>query len=131
MGRFKEEIVQRITTTLMDRLENEMDSIGVEMDEFIRDMISTPVVRSDAGVVIQRSEPGEYPWLETGHLRASQGPAELDRTGPTRVRLKIINHAEYARRLHYNPYRPFFTLAFKEWLPLFPGRILAALAGKR
>lgn len=126
MGRFKEQFMAR----LMDRLENEADSIGVEMTGFIREQISTPVVRNDAGVVIQRSAPGDYPWLETGHLQASQRHG-VSRTAKTTITLTLSNDAHYARRLQTTLFRPFFALAFAEWRSLIGPRLLAAAAGKR
>lgn len=126
MGRFKEQFMAR----LMDRLENEADSIGVEMTEDIRDKISTPVVRNDNGIVIQRSPVGDYPWLETGHLKASQRH-EISHPAATTVTLTLSNDAHYSRRLQTTLSRPFFALAFADWRALIGPRLLAAMAGKR
>lgn len=123
----------RIVARLRDRIENEADSIGVEMTADIRANISTPVIRDSLGNVVVRSPPFEYPWLETGHLR-SRERHEIE-SASTYVQLNVINDAAYARRLHdghgnVEP-RPFHDIALIEWRPQFRPRMVAAITGRR
>lgn len=130
MGEWAERVMARVR----DRVENEADAIGAEMVADIRENVSTPVVRDDAGNVIGRSSPGDNPWLETGFLQSSERH-EVRTESPTRVVLNVINDAWYARALHDGhgnvAPRPFHDLSLAEWEPRIRPRIADAIVGKR
>jgi hypothetical protein len=135
MGAWSEKIMARIR----ERVEQEADSIGVEMVQDIQANISHPVERDDAGNVIGRSPEGSNPYLETGNLRASERhDIDSDGNGTT---LRVINDAAYARRLHdghgadsvFGPAgpRPFHDLALGDWRSRFKSRMRETITGKR
>jgi hypothetical protein len=125
MGDFTEKYLPAIR----ERMVQEMDAIGTEMVEDAQAAVSHPVVRVD-GVVVQRSEPGEDPWLDTGHLFESFRH-EIDEP---ELMLLIINDAEYAQRLndgHGNVApRPFGDHLIEGWLGKLGPRMSDAILGK-
>jgi hypothetical protein len=131
MGDFTEKLVARIR----DRIENELDAIGVEVTAEVRQAISTPVVRVGR-TVVQRSSPGNDPWLETGHLWRSQNHTIT--SGERSVTLNIGNAAHYARALNdghewndtFVEARPFWSHV-TEAIPRMPQRVADAIFGKR
>jgi hypothetical protein len=126
MGEFSD----RVIANMRFRIELELSQVGDEMVVDIQQAISTPVGRDSSGNVIERSAPGEDPWLDTGILQASENSEVVN--GSTE--LNVFNTAEYARRLncgHGNVApRPFHDFAIQRWFPVIPQRILSAAVGK-
>lgn len=131
MGEWAERYMARIH----ERWKMELDTIGTEITEEVRQNISKPVEGSGYDAV--RSNPGEPPRKEKGHLWASQDHDVRDAaTGPV---LDMINSAEYAYKLdvlgipskkHGGTFtRPFFTVAADRWLRQIGPRLVDSLRG--
>jgi hypothetical protein len=116
---------ERQKAFLRERAQLEMDSCGVEMVEDVREACSTPVEYTDAGVI--RSERGEDPRKEFGNLWASFG----HRVTELLTIFSDMTIAHYARRLHNDLNRPFFTHLKARWDRQVGPRILQAIYGKR
>jgi pectin methylesterase-like acyl-CoA thioesterase len=109
---------------VIDRAEIAADSIGLDMVAYIRESISTPVEYH--GDVVIRSDPGDPPRMETGHLWRSQRHDVV--THGMVVHLDVINDAHYAWRLNDGDlFRPFHELAAAVWTPLLPDRMAQLL----
>jgi hypothetical protein len=130
---------ERIMAGIRERIATEAEEIGREMAADVQNRISTPVVLDEETGWMIRSVEGNYPFLETGELQASEyHDVESDGTGTT---LRIINDAPHARRLHeghsgnepFGPAgpRPFHTLIMGEWAGRFHSRIRDAITGNR
>ncbi len=108
----------RLTARIIERLTAGARTLGDDMVVDVQQKISTPVIVGPLGGII-RSRPYEYPWLETGHLQESE--RQEVHSEAKSVTLRLINDAEYARRLHDGhdgvlP-RPFHDLALVDWTP--------------
>ncbi len=129
MGAWAEQQMMRIR----ERITQEFDSIGVEMVDDVRERISVPVEYVGDGIVI-RSDPGEPPRREFGHLWASTDHSVGN--GPRNdPQLTVRNNAAYARRLEYGEgrlaARPFFGPLRATWITRIVPRLLEAIEGKR
>lgn len=126
---------QRYMARIHERWTMELDTIGTEITEEVRESISKPV--EYFGLKVVRSKPGQRPRKETGHLWASQAHAIIERGGPA---LQIRNDAEYAYTLdvigvfsmqYGGAYftRPFFHVATDRWHPKIGPRLIQSLEG--
>lgn len=123
------EWTERHLARLRERAELEADSIGVEMVDDVRAACSIPVEYTGSGFPL-RSERGEDPRREHGHLWTSffhriQSAAQYS------FALVVGNTAHYARRLHDDLQRPYFTHLRERWDRTFGQRIYDAIIGKR
>jgi hypothetical protein len=116
--------VEGRVAAVRELIELELDSMGVDMVDTVRENCSEPVIPTASGWPI-RSEPGENPFRETGHLWESFGHAVI--TLSNGVELEIYNTAHYAYRLHWNLNRPFFDYLTQEYWPQVNDRLRDAL----
>jgi hypothetical protein len=117
---------ERQKAYLRERAGVEMDSIGVYMVEDVRDACSEPVTYTESGMAI-RSQEGNDPFKEHGNLWASFG----HRVTELLTIFSDMTIAHYARRLHNDLNRPFFTHLKARWDRQVGPRILQAIYGKR
>jgi hypothetical protein len=119
---------ERQKAFLRERATLEMDAIGVDMvdgPEGVRAACNIPVEYTGEGVI--RSERGDNPRREFGNLWASFG----HRVTESLTIFSDMTVAHYARRLHNDLNRPFFTHLKARWDREVGPRILQAIYGKR
>jgi hypothetical protein len=125
MADFVEDMMARIT----GRMEDELDAIGTEMVDQVRESISVPVEYTGDGGVI-RSLRGENPRREYGNLWQSIDHAVT----PERLRLDVSagnELAPYAAKLERELDRPILNPVRAEWGPVVGPRLVAAAEGRR
>lgn len=109
---------------IQDRIETELDSIGVEMIEQSRDYLSIDVEVLEGGTII-RSRRGESPRRETHHLQNSHDHTVNNGT------LVVENTAAYAVELEQSMSRPFFSRVKNDFAPVIGQRLVEAIEGRR
>jgi hypothetical protein len=130
MGEFVEEMMALINTALL----NESRSIGQEIEMDLIERLSIPVQAINLGnstgarraSKVQRSQPGEYPRMDTGELADSIGHDVIPNgDGPDTVLIIVYTTDPKARRLEGPMKRLLIGHTFERWVPEVVNRFAA------